>query len=78
MGQAKLRGSFEQRQAEGKARLSFEANERHIKIEEDKRKESLRRSELLRSSPVQYEREKQGRDRRTAALLAVAGVLSIL
>lgn len=58
MGQAKTRGSYEQRQAEGIARLEREADERQRRANEVKAQERQRLANLAASNPQQYAREK--------------------
>ena len=75
MGQAKARGSFEQRQAEGIARLEHEADERQRKASEAGAREQQRRIDLFHSDPVQYEREKRDRNRFSETVAMLAGMM---
>jgi hypothetical protein len=76
MGQAKLRGGFAQRQAEGIARLALEATERQRIASEAKAREQQRRADLYASDPEQYEREKQDRMRLPMLIAMLGGMMA--
>lgn len=75
MGQAKIRGSFEQRQAEGIARLAKEEAERERLQQARQAKEAKRRADLAVSDPEAYEREKADRMRLPSMVAMLAGML---
>ena len=75
MGQAKLRGSFELRQAEGVARLAKEEAERERLHQARNAKEAKRRADLAVSDPDAYEREKKDRMFLPSMVAMLAGML---
>lgn len=71
MGQAKARGSFEQRKVEGIARLDAEAREREIAIALRKREDAEREAAL---PPAERQRNRQARENLNAMLAVTFGL----
>lgn len=71
MGQAKARGSFEQRKVEGIARLHAETREREIAIALRKREAAKREAAL---SPAERQRNRQTRKNLDAVLAVTFGL----
>lgn len=78
MGQAKARGSFEKRKAEGIVRLEQEAVERERLASERKRLDQERRAQLMASDPEGYQREKQQRYHRQELIALALGMAASL